>query len=248
MAVASGRLQQHVTHVARAMSPSVLSRKLQTRKLIQNFADEHGMVYFGYVNYRNDEHRLVRGMTTATGQEDTHYCIGTYDGYDVVFVRRRSESSKFVSGRPLSRQWLVMQIDLRTKFDVPHVFVGPHPGKDSQYDEITSALHSFQPIMLGVFGAHDRQFTNRYTVYTKSSRNIDTERLIHPGLTVQIGQHFWPLAFEIWDGCLFIYSSNRRPTAALLDVMLKNGVWLARQIDERCEELAAEQLRLGVGS
>ena len=224
--------------MAKTVSPKYISQSLQTRSIIQKFADTHSLVYFGNVNYRTDEHRLVRGMTTDANQEDSHYCIGTFNAYDVVFVRRASEV------RGTRRYWLIMQIDLRTRFDMPHVCIGPHPGKNGQYDDITSVLHSFQPITLGVFGAHDKRFMQNYTLYTKPSRNLDAERLFTPEITKQIADHFPPLGIEIWDGCVFIYAAQRRPNAQLLDAMLRNGVWLAETLDAKAKELADEQALL----
>ncbi len=244
MSGSAPNLQRHLQRAARAISPATLTKHVHTRKIIQNFADTHALVYFGYVNYRTDEHRLVRGMTTATNQEDAHYCIGSYDGYDVVYVRRRSESSTYVSGRPMVRYWQIMQIDLQTNYDIPHVLIGPHPGKNGQYDEITSALHSFQPIQLGMFSPPSQSFVGKYTVYAKPSRNMDVERLLTVELTDNIANHFYPLGIEIWDGCLFVYATQHRPSQQLLDIMIKNGVWLARKIDEQSRQLASEQKQL----
>lgn len=239
MKLAPTQLHRQVRRVKDTISPQTLAHKLQTRRIIQDFADSHGMVYFGYVNHRTDEHRLVRGMTTSTHQDDTHYCIGSFQGYDAIFVRRQSTMSS-VPSKQIHRNWLIMQIDLRTNYDIPHVFIGPHVGQSGQYDEITSALHSFSPITIGVFGAHSQKFTNAYQMYTKPSRNIDVERILTPEITEQIAAHFSSLAIEIWDDCLFVYSTHRRPTRQLLDAMLRNGVWLAEQIDARCRHLIEE--------
>lgn len=239
MKLAPTKLRRQVKRVKDTISPQTLTHKLQTRRIIQDFAETHGMVYFGYVNHRTDEHRLVRGMTTATNQDDTHYCIGSFQGYDAIFVRRQS-LAQLSPSRQLHRNWLIMQIDLRTQYEIPHVCIGPQPGQSLQYDELTSALHSFSPITLGVFGAHSTKFTNAYKVYTKPSRNIDVERIFTPEITDQIATHFSSLYIEVWDGCVFVYSTHRRPTRPLLDTMLRNGVWLAEQIDERCRHLIEE--------
>jgi hypothetical protein len=36
---------------------------------------------------------------------------------------------------------------------------------------------------------------------------------------------------EIADGVLYIYAENQRITASLLERMLKNGLWMARVLD-----------------
>ena len=232
----AGKFHQHLKHVGAALHPAKITRRLETRKLIQDFADSHGLVYFGSVDHRSDDHRLVRGMTTSAHQEDKDYCIGSYNGYDIVFTRRIVKSS---SDKVL-HNWLIIQIDLKTQHEMPHMLIGPHIGANGHYDRITSALPALQPIVLGSFGVIDRSFTSSYTVYTKPARGIDAQRIVSPEIAGLIGQHFPPLAIEIWDGCTFIYSTEKHPSDKLLDVMLQNGVWLAQQIDARADQLREE--------
>ena len=92
----------------------VLQRRLKpgphsTKRIVNQFADEFGLVYFGYVSQRSDEHHIVRGMTVSTNHHDDHYCIGTFDTYDVVFVER---SDTLRNGK--KHQWHIMEFDLKS--------------------------------------------------------------------------------------------------------------------------------------
>ena len=231
------RKQKASARLKAALKPVNVVRRLEVRRVIQDFAEGHGLVYFGTVDHRSDDHRLVRGMTTSAHQEDKDYCIGSYADYDVVFVRRKVT----YLGDKQTSTWLIMQIDLKQSMATPHILIAPPPGHHKQYDKITRALPTLlTPIIPGVFGPLDASFSGHYSIYTKPSRSVDAERIISGDVAAAIGQHFPPLVVEIWDGCLFIYSTTNRPSDQLLDVMLRNGAWLAEQIDARLASLQAE--------
>jgi len=52
-----------------------------------------------------------------------------------------------------------------------------------------------------------------------------------------MGDHFGNLMVELYEGSVYIYAEDQRPTQALLDRMLKFGVWLAASVDARLAPL-----------
>ena len=56
--------------------PLSIGREVATKKIIKQFAHKFDLVYFGYVNQREDEHELIRGITVAASHVDSHFCVG----------------------------------------------------------------------------------------------------------------------------------------------------------------------------
>ena len=101
--------------------PSHLLRKRQQRGAIESFADKAGLVYFGYVDQRDDDHRLIRGHTVSATHQDNHYCIGTVRGYDVMLVLRNDVVRVPSGTRLLSGGWACIRMHLAVTilFTVP---------------------------------------------------------------------------------------------------------------------------------
>ena len=70
------------------MTPAHAVRTRLAKKTIQNFADQVGMVYFGYADQHGDDHRLVRGHTVSYTHVDNHVCVGSVRGYDATMLIR----------------------------------------------------------------------------------------------------------------------------------------------------------------
>lgn len=202
------------------------------RRMIEDFADRSNMVYFGFVSQMTDEHKIVRGMTVSTKHADHHYCIGTHHGYDVVFVER--SDTLLTSGH--KHTWHIMQFDLTTTSDVPHFFIGSsnhgngfHSLLSAKYSSMISAIldHTIYPDI----------FTGYFSIFATPANTILVEQLITPDVAEMIGKHFKGLVIEVANGSLFVYSEKSHLSGGLLDTMIANGVWLARQLDEKSQRL-----------
>src|SRR5688572_20415029 len=95
------------------------------RRMFQQFAEKIGLVYFGYVDQRSDEHRPIRGLTMSARHVDNHYCIGSFRGYEVALVER-TDTLTFPGKPTKGHTWIVMMFKLNVAVDLPHVFVGLH--------------------------------------------------------------------------------------------------------------------------
>lgn len=204
------------------------------RRTFMRFAEKIGLVYFGAVDHNDDEQRIIRGLTTSPYYRDAHYTIGTYDGYDVAFVER-SGAVKVPKGKPEPQQWLVMEVDLRTRADLPHVFLGKQSHTQAFYLQFLTKFSYMTRIPLGVAEGYDEKFLYYYTIYGRIVDAPAIAALFDPGLTKAIVDHFQELTVEVSEGCLYLYAENRVPTEPLLEAMLRYGVWLAQVIDAKTE-------------
>jgi hypothetical protein len=222
------------SRVLQTFAPAKVIQSRLHKRVMMEFAEKAGLVYFGYVDQHGDEHRLVRGLTVSAHHHDNHYCIGTFHGYDVTLVER-TDTITFPGKTPKPHDWIIMEFDLHTKVDLPHVFLGLHSHSDTFYAHLFTKFSKLAKVSLGTFGHYDPAFTNRYTVYTEPAQAIAAEHLFNQSITKTIGEHFGNLTIEITDNNLYFYAEHQRPTLALLEKMLTYGAWLAESLDLHAE-------------
>lgn len=210
----------------RHVRPSHLLRKQRQRSAIDSFAEKAGLVYFGFVDQRDDDHRLIRGHTVSPTHQDNHYCIGTVRGYDVMLVLR-NDVVRLKSGKDKRCHWLIFAIDLHTKADVPHCYVG-YKERDDEFAASFSQLH---PLAIGGLGAYPHAFASSYTIYGAATHALQIESTITPHIAQVIATHFAGASVEIEDSMVYLYAESPNPTEEQMDKMLGNGLWLAEAID-----------------
>jgi len=220
-----------LTHAVKtvALRNGLLSQR--RKRVIMQFAGKFGFVYFGHVDQHEDEHHIIRGLTVSSSHQDESYSVGSFEGYDVSLVDRYDIIT--VPGKPeRTHRWIICEIDLHSSADIPHIFLGAHNHSDSSYSKLFTAFPALQPIPLGTFETHSEEFTSRYSLFAAPTQFIEAERLFTAGVTRTIAAHFWPLAVEVFEGALYVYSDSTVISSRLLETMLKNGLWLAKQLDE----------------
>jgi hypothetical protein len=124
-----------------------------------------------------------------------------------------------------------MTFDLHTTADLPHIFVGLHTHSETFYSHLFTKFSNLTQVPLVDYGPYDKTFSGRYAMYTTPDQFIHTTSLLNPGLTKAVGDHFGSLTFEIAGDTLYLYADDQRTSSALLEKMLKYGVWLAQSID-----------------
>lgn len=201
------------------------------KRIFMRTGEALGFVYFGNVSQHNDEHTLIRGHTLSPNHRDRHYMVGSLYGYDMAFVER-SDTITHPSKPKSSHTWTILQIDLHSSVDVPHIYIGLKGHNETfqaRFSTTFPALHD----MANEIHPASQVHSERYGIYVRPADVIDTRKLIDEQTWAQIVHHFGHLTVELVDSQLYIYSEHRRVTKALLETMIKNGVWLARHIDER---------------
>lgn len=220
---------------AKALMPAkVLQAQLHKRVFMQ-FAEKIGLVYFGYVNQRSDEHRLVRGLTVSARHRDSNYCVGSFKGYDISLVER-TDTIRFPGKPSKTHNWIIMTFDLHIPEGVPHVFIGLHTHSETFYSHLFTKFTNMVKAPLGTFGAHDPLFINKYAMYTEPAHIVAAEQLFSRDITAEIAKHFGSFTVELFDDSLYIYAEHQRPTGVLLERMLKCGLWLAESLDAKSQK------------
>jgi len=213
------------------VKPSAAVEARARKRVMTSFAEKLGLVYFGYVDQKHDEHSLVRGLTLSRTHKDKHYSIGSFEGYDIILLER-SDIINFPGKPARVTKWLVLAIDLHTKADLPHVFIGHSNHSETFYAHLFTAFSHLQRVYFGTLGQHSDEFNFNYRVFTHASKAYEAEQLFTPELTSVIGANFRPLEIELHRDVLYIYADDMMPTQQLLGTMVKNGLWLAQQIDK----------------
>lgn len=231
-----GKLSRHTKRLAGRFVPATMLQAQLHRHTIMQFADKIGLVYFGYVDQRHDEHSLVRGVTLSPTHRDNNYCVGSYDSYDVTLVER-TDTLKLPNRPAKPYQWVIMTVDLHALVDLPHIFVGLHTGDETFYSNVFTKFSRLAMVPLGTLGLHDQAFLRRYTVYSAPEQALSAERLLRPEITKVIAEQFGNLMIEISEGTLYLYGEHQRPTAHLLERMLKLGIWLAQTLDIQAKSI-----------
>jgi len=225
----------HLHNKVKGVYRKVISRNnIANRKrriAIKNFCEKVGLIYFGSVDQHHDDHHIVRGLTASAQHQDEHYAVGTCDGYDVRMVNR-VDVTEDAAGLLRTHAWLIFEIDLKQRSDIPHIFMGAHDHKNSAYSKLFTTHASMQAVPLGTFKPYSVDFISRYSLFALPSHFIQTERYFTADVTKVIAAHFWPLSVEVYEGSLYIYADNQLVTIRLLDTMLKNGLWLAKHLDQ----------------
>ena len=219
-------IRSHLKRGLRTALPQVLqpAAKAQLRT-IKQFAERAGLVYFGFVSQRNDEHHLIRGLTVSVNHADNHYCIGSVNEYDVMFVERTDTINK------KHHSWHILQIDLHTKRDIPHALIVSAKNEQALRGLIETKYPLLAPMRLGATALYPDDFTLAYRLITNPANVVEVEQWIRPETAALIATHFRGFEVELANNSLYVYSDKTRLNGKLLDTLLTNSIWLARVLD-----------------
>lgn len=216
---------KHLLHKA---TPKHIMHRHSTSRLIRKFADDIGLVYFGYVDQNDDEHQLMRGITMSMSHDDHYYSVGTFHGYDMALTVRR-DTLQYPDRRLRDHHWTIMTFDLHTHFELPHLYIGHHTIRD----ELLARYTELGALNFGSYARHSEAFLSNYTVYGRMTHAQIIELLLTPEITHAISDRFLDVSIEIHDNTIYLYKPEKHPTRILLERMASNGIWLAESIDER---------------
>lgn len=224
-----GKKLQTAGQALKVALPSELLRERRTKSVISSFAEDVGMVYFGYTSQRNDEHRLLRGLTTSNSHVDRHYCVGSFQGYDTALVVRREKIlDDTVSSR--HRYWTIVTFDLHTTYDVPPLFMSYRQRREL----IESKYVSLSDIPM-IHSAPAQTFSKHWRLFAKMGQALEVQSLLNDALLAGISNHFDHLAVEVSDNTVYVYSDIKHPTRAQLERQMGNGLWFAQHLDAAAE-------------
>lgn len=212
------------------------SFKLYERgRVLKKFTEHLGLVYFGMVDQHDDEHSAIRGFTASLTHSDSHYAVGTYEGYDIRLVDRFDVLR--IPGHDNHQQlWTIIEIKLQSR-GLPHVFFVPTGRESGEYARLFATQPHLQPLnsMIGASN-HSPEFHGRYQILARPTFSHEVERLFSSPIIVSMGARFWPHGVEIDHDTLYLYLTQSKLTKSVLETSLASCLWLADIIDSASEE------------
>lgn len=216
-----GRTLHSTATTIRKLLPGHIIRHQHTRLIMQRFADALGLVYFGYVDQRDDEHRLVRGSTVSTTHVDHHYTVGSFGGYDVSVVVRR-DSLQYNDKRLKEHYWTILTVDLHHRTDLPHTYIAQH----SIRSEVLSRIAHLTELP-----SSGDAFSTNYSIYSSMGSQQRVLTTFSDEVREAIQRECIGESVEIIDDTIYIYLIEKHPSRSQLDRLMRTGIWLAQVID-----------------
>lgn len=216
---------------------SSISKIFSTQATIfRQFAEHYDLVYFGRLHQEDDDQHIVRGITVSTQHTDEHYCVGTIHEYDMILLKRTDRIIEANSTRTEKYSWIIMQFDLHTNYDYPHVFLDGGHHNEVFYQTLFAKFARLMKVDKALFGDDSLPFTDKFTAYTPPDALDDLPLFISGEISQTLGHHFAHLDFEWFQDRLLVYSTGRLPTKHLMEHMLRAGLWLARELDKNGQQ------------
>lgn len=214
------------------LSPLKIITQLTGRKVFHSFAESYDLVYFGHVSAEDDEHRMVRGVTTSAKHRDSHYCVGTVHGHDVTLLEREDELRLSSDAHSHKYRWIILQVDLHGHHELSHVFIDGKHHNDTFYRTLFAKFARLLKVDHGLLSRYDPLFTERFTVYTPPDNTDRFPELLSEEAAATLAHHFGHFDFEWFEDQVIIYSTGRPASRHLLEHMLKSGIFLARELEK----------------
>lgn len=194
-------------------------------RMYSSFAKEYGLIWFKNLNNKSEDIK-VKGLTLCLDHKDYDYLIGSYDGYDVVLVKRINRL--FYKGKIFENRFLILSIELKNK-NRPHVIMATTDHKEVFFKEVLGKFRNLKELFISDEASN---FDKYYHVYSTLSDALIMEDLFSKEVLSIIETHIRPLDIELDNKTLYLYAKEQLVTKKLLETMLENGVWLARKMDK----------------
>lgn len=229
------------------VSPLRILNQITSRKVFRAFSEAYDLVYFGHVSAQDDDHRLVRGVTTSAKHHDNYYSVGTIHGHDIILLEREDELRLASDTHSHKYRWIIMQIDLHGHHDLSHVFIDGKHHNDTFYRTLFAKFARLLRVDHGLLADYDPLFIDRFTVYTPPDNTDRFPELLSAEAAATLAHHFGHFDFEWYQDQVIIYSTGRPASKHLLEHLLKAGIYLARELEktasvpEQEDETASEE-------
>ncbi len=209
--------------------PFGFAHYMATKRAVKHWAQKFDLVYFGRVNQREDDHELVRGITLSAEHKDDHYTVGSFRNHDFIFVERQN-ILKFPGKQPQAYRWLLLQVDLK-RSNVPHIFIDANHHEEVFYANLFVKFSHFENAA-HIFARHPF-FTKHFKVFAQPETFDEVAELLNNEVTAMLAHHFRQFDYELYDDRLVVYASNSVVRPALLQEMMRVGMWLAEHLNGR---------------
>ncbi len=202
--------------------------------VLKSFSSTLGLVHFGTVHQHDDDLDAIRGFTASLTHRDTHFAVGTYNGFNVRLTNRFDVIR--IAGNPNHEQlWTILEVEFDTK-GLPHMFFVPTGHEAGEYGRLYATQPNMQPLNSMILDNHSPEFHGRFQIYASATHSHKVESLFTSPIIVGMGSRFWPHGIEIEHGKILIYITEHRLTKAVLESALGSALWLAETIDDSSED------------
>ncbi len=217
-------------HLVARLSPTFRERG----KVLKKFSEAVGLVHFGTVHQHDDEYEAIRGFTASLTHKDTHYAVGTYNGFNIRLVNRFDVIR--IAGNPNHQQfWSIIEIELASN-QLPHMFFIPTGHEAGEYGRLYATQPHIQPLNAMMFNNKSPEFHGRFQILASATHAHKIESTFSSPIILGIASRFWPHGIEIEHGKLLIYITQHRLTKTVLETTLASGLWLAETIEQISED------------
>ena len=215
--------------MAALLRPMTLGRELATRKIMKQFARKYDLVYFGYVDQRDDANELIRGITVSASHVDRHFCVGEYQSHDISVVDRRN-TINFPEQPAREYHWLILQVDLH-RGGLPHMFIDANHHDQQFYETLFMRFANFTNAA-ALFTERDPAFSRAFRIFAPADKFDDTDSILPPEVTKEMTKHHRQFDYEIDDDRLLVYANDPVIVQRTLQEMLAAGLWFAARLEE----------------
>lgn len=214
---------------------------IRNSSVTRRFADAHSLVYFGTID-RDDESRLIKGITASNTYRDSHYLVGTDYGRDMIFLQRHDVIRSATHRKPELYTWNILAIDLAESIHLPHMYIeGRARHGYGFYETFTMKNRELNELPRHFLSSYDPLFGQRFVVRLAAATAQVFPYYISPERAAVVAHHFAAFDYELNNDMLYVYLLSQRPSFAQLEHMLKAGVWLANELDGRQSQTATDQ-------
>lgn len=230
---------KHTKRLFRVLTLQQLRNFIRNSAVARRFAERYDLVYFGSVG-RDDESRLVKGITVSNTHQDSQYLVGTAYNRDIIFLQR-TDSIRSSNQKKLEQySWNIMVIDLNLSQQLPHVYIeGRARHGHGYYEALAMKIREFNELPLNFLSQYDPLFPKRFVVRLSAAASLELPALLPPERAAVLAHHFSSFDYEWQDDVLYVYFLSSRPSLSQLEYMLKAGVWLAGEL-EKSQDLRVE--------
>ncbi len=227
----STRLSRITGHVKDIYGKTGLSDSAARRRAVMKFARQYKFVYFGSDQSISIPVRAIHGVTSGLGKQDDNICIGTHDGYDIVFLER-TVTINHDDYQVDTRRWHIMSFDLHTSQRLPFIFIGTKQQSHAFYAKLFTVRRETRQLDPVFLGAPDH-FSAHYTLVASPAEQVLLTRLLTQPVTTAMARYQHPFAVELYEDTLVIITETAQTSQASLTKMMHYGLWLAKHIDQQ---------------
>lgn len=186
-----------------------LIRAFKSDRQIQKDLTGRGFMYIGDIDHTDDDVTPIRGYTHSIKHRDSHFAVGSYQGFDVRFVRRsEGQRTSYVAA-------------FSVKSAAPRFFI---QNRDTQHP-----IHADRHVQSMILDHHSNTFTHNYEIIAKPQDFVLLESIWGTHATRALSTHLWPFSVEYADGTLYIYCHDVY-SSEIFASMLRTGAWIAKHI------------------